>query len=86
MVEMRKRHCFRSERLKAAQVDGIVLDVRDDGGLSTVVDIADCSSSKVPLFKSNQQEERKKFYSIEIKDRMGWSIWSIVSLLQLQKF
>jgi C-terminal processing protease CtpA/Prc len=29
------------ERLKAANVDGIVLDVRDDGGsLSTVVDIA----------------------------------------------
>jgi carboxyl-terminal processing protease len=30
------------ERLKSANVDGIVLDVRDDGGgsLSTVVDIA----------------------------------------------
>jgi carboxyl-terminal processing protease len=30
------------ERLKMANVDGIVLDVRDDGGgsLSTVVDIA----------------------------------------------
>jgi carboxyl-terminal processing protease len=28
------------ERLKAANVDGIVLDVRDDGGSLTVVDIA----------------------------------------------
>jgi carboxyl-terminal processing protease len=48
---------------KAAQVDGIALDVRDDGGgsLSTVVDIADCSSSKVPLFSSNQQKKERSF-------------------------
>jgi carboxyl-terminal processing protease len=40
-------------RLKKAGVNGIVLDVRDDGGgsLSTVVDIADYSLNKVPLFK-----------------------------------
>jgi carboxyl-terminal processing protease len=47
-----------------------VLDVRDDGGgsLSTVVDIAGLSSSKVPIVKSNQQEEKKRFYMIEIKN------------------
>ena len=39
------------ERLKAANVDGIVLDVRDDGGgsLSTVVDIAGLFIQEGPI-------------------------------------
>jgi C-terminal processing protease CtpA/Prc len=37
--------------------------------LSTVVDIADCSLSKVLLFKLNQQEEKKKFYD---RDKKRW--------------
>jgi carboxyl-terminal processing protease len=41
-VDAGKDIALEVERLKAANVDGIVLDVRDDGGgsLSTVVDIA----------------------------------------------
>jgi C-terminal processing protease CtpA/Prc len=56
-VEMLKRHRFRSGKTQMAKVDGIVLDVRDDGGgsLSTVVDIAGLFS-KALLCKSNQQE------------------------------
>jgi carboxyl-terminal processing protease len=52
-----------------AKVDGIVLDVRDDGGgsLSTVVDIAGLFIEQGPV-KSNQQEEKKRFYTIEIKN------------------
>jgi carboxyl-terminal processing protease len=46
-----------------AKVDGIVLDVRDDGGgsLSTVVDIAGLFIEQGLLCKSNQQEEKKRF-------------------------
>jgi carboxyl-terminal processing protease len=48
------------ERLKAAQVDGIVLMfVMMGGSLSTVVDIADCSSSKVS-YCSNQISRKKE--------------------------
>jgi C-terminal processing protease CtpA/Prc len=48
------------ERLKMAKVDGIVLDVRDDGGGSiNGCDIAGLSSSKALLCKSNQQEEKE---------------------------
>jgi C-terminal processing protease CtpA/Prc len=51
-----------------AKVDGIVLDVRDDGGGSIDgCDIAGLSSSKALLCKSNQQEE-KEFRTIEIKN------------------
>jgi carboxyl-terminal processing protease len=40
-----ERYRIRSEPIEKAGVNGIVLDVRDDGGgsLSTVVDIADYS-------------------------------------------
>jgi carboxyl-terminal processing protease len=55
-----------------AKVDGIVLDVRDDGGgsLSTVVDIAGLFIEQGPIVQINQQEE-KKFYTIEIKKLSG---------------
>jgi carboxyl-terminal processing protease len=61
------------ERLKAAQVDGIVLMfvMMEEGHYQQLWISLDCSSSKVPLFKLNQQEERKRFYSIEIK-KIEW--------------
>jgi carboxyl-terminal processing protease len=54
------------ERLKKAQVDGIVLDVRDDGGGSCLVDIAGLFMSKSNC--SNKIAGRKKgVYTIVIK-------------------
>jgi carboxyl-terminal processing protease len=49
------------ERLKAANVDGIVLDVRDDGGgsLSTVVDIADFIE-QVPIVQIKSAGRKKE--------------------------
>jgi carboxyl-terminal processing protease len=49
---MQKRYRIRSEPIEKAGVNGIVLDVRDDGGsLSTVVDIAGLFIEQGPLFK-----------------------------------
>jgi C-terminal processing protease CtpA/Prc len=59
------------ERLKAANVDGIVLDVRDDGGGSlSTVDIAGLYRARLS-YKLNQQEEKKRFCMIEIKKLSG---------------
>jgi len=50
------------ERLKAAQVDGIVLDVRDDGGgsLSTVVDIAGLFIEQGPIVQIKSAGRKKE--------------------------
>lgn len=50
------------ERLKSAQVDGIVLDVRDDGGgsLSTVVDIAGLFIEQGPIVQIKSAGKKKE--------------------------
>ena len=50
------------ERLKAANVDGIVLDVRDDGGgsLSTVVDIAGLFIQEGPIVQIKSAGRKKE--------------------------
>ena len=50
------------ERLKSAQVDGIVLDVRDDGGgsLSTVVDIAGLFIEQGPIVQIKSAGRKKE--------------------------
>ncbi|MGO4822397.1 MULTISPECIES: carboxy terminal-processing peptidase [unclassified Flavobacterium] len=50
------------ERLKKAQVDGIVLDVRDDGGgsLSTVVDIAGLFIQEGPIVQIKSAGRKKE--------------------------
>jgi carboxyl-terminal processing protease len=50
------------ERLKAAKVDGIVLDVRDDGGgsLSTVVDIAGLFIEEGPIVQIKSAGRKKE--------------------------
>ena len=50
------------ERLKKAQVDGIVLDVRDDGGgsLSTVVDIAGLFIEQGPIVQIKSAGRKKE--------------------------
>ena len=50
------------ERLKQAQVDGIVLDVRDDGGgsLSTVVDIAGLFIEQGPIVQIKSAGRKKE--------------------------
>ncbi|MEZ7504143.1 carboxy terminal-processing peptidase [Flavobacterium sp. Arc2] len=50
------------ERLKAAQVDGIVLDVRDDGGgsLSTVLDIAGLFIEQGPIVQIKSAGRKKE--------------------------
>jgi carboxyl-terminal processing protease len=51
------------ERLKAANVDGIVLDVRDDGGgsLSTVVDIAGLYREQGPIVQIKSAGRKRGF-------------------------
>jgi carboxyl-terminal processing protease len=58
------------ERLKSANVDG-VLDVRDDGGSLSTVDIAGLYRARSYRYKLNQQEEKKRFCMIEIKKLSG---------------
>jgi carboxyl-terminal processing protease len=61
------------ERLKAANVDGIVLDVRDDGGgsLSTVVDIAGLYRASPIVQIKSAGRKKKRFCMIEIKKLSG---------------
>jgi carboxyl-terminal processing protease len=60
------------ERLKKrTEVDGIVLDVRDDGGgsLSTVVDVLVCLLNKGPIVQIKSAEERRKCCMIVTKNQ-----------------
>lgn len=61
------------ERFKAANVDGIVLDVRDDGGgsLSTVVDIAGLFIEQGPIVQIKSAGRKKKFYMIKTQKSNG---------------
>ena len=61
------------ERLKAAKVDGIVLDVRDDGGgsLSTVVDIAGLFIDQGPIVQI-KSAGRKKEVLYDTDKKIEW--------------
>jgi carboxyl-terminal processing protease len=61
------------ERLKAANVDGIVLDVRDDGGgsLSTVVDIA--GLYRAPIVQIKSAGRKKEVLYDRDKKIDGWA-------------
>jgi hypothetical protein len=48
-----------------------VLDVRDDGGSLSTVDIAGLYRARSYRYKLNQQEEKKRFCMIEIKKLSG---------------
>ncbi|MFT4983089.1 MAG: carboxyl-terminal processing protease [Flavobacterium sp.] len=62
------------ERLKSANVDGIVLDVRDDGGgsLSTVVDIAGLFIEQGPIVQI-KSAGRKKEILYDRDKKIEWS-------------
>jgi carboxyl-terminal processing protease len=59
---MQERYRIRSEPIEKAGVNGIVLDVRDDGGgsLSTVVDIAGLFIEQGPIVQIKSAGIRKE--------------------------
>ena len=61
------------ERLKASEVDGIILDVRDDGGgsLSTVVDIAGLFIDEGPIVQI-KSAGRKKEVLYDKNKKIAW--------------
>jgi C-terminal processing protease CtpA/Prc len=79
MEEMLVNIALEVERLKKAQVDGIVLDVRDDGGgsLSTVVDIAGLFIEQGPIVQIKSAGRKKEVLYDRDKrsNMMARSLW-----------
>jgi carboxyl-terminal processing protease len=59
------------ERLKAANVDGIVLDVRDDGGSLSLLLISLDFIEQGPIVQIKSAGRKKRFCMIEIKKLSG---------------
>lgn len=65
------------ERLKAAGVEGIVMDLRDNGGgsLQTVVDMVGLFIEDGPVVQIKSSGKEKKYFTIKIPGYNGMALW-----------